>query len=193
MKILKGLWKFLKNVGAQLHRFVLWTLILIFFWGWIYTFVGDTTRAKKVMIYVDAYELDGQTLTERLEDMGLPEGIKMIQVRSFANHLVSSTIEGDVYVIRESMLLSALEETPGKLMPIGIPAGFTGYEWEGETWGVRVYDASTGTGVASDCILYALINGPEPENYYLCFDAKSPHLEDGAVWQVVMNLLSLDD
>ena len=191
--------KFFKNLWGQLHRFVLWALLLTLFWCWIYTFVGETTRAKKVLIYVDAYELDSQGLSERLEDDGLPEGIKVIQIRSFAYHMFRSTLEGDAYLMKESLLKATLEETPGKLTAIEVPEGFTGYEWEGETWAIQVYDAAAQTGTASEYIRYLPYGDEEVENFYLCFDAESPHVEglpnaiDNAAWEVVRNLLSLND
>lgn len=185
--------KILKNIWAQLHRFVFWALILTLLWSWIYTLVGDTTRAKKVLIYVDPYDVDELSLSERLEEAGLPEGIKMIQIRSFANQMFRTTVEGDAYLIKESLLLKALEETPDKLTPIQLPEGRTGYEWNGENWGILVFDAATQIGPAMEYIYYARINEREPENYYLCFDAKSPHLEDGALWEVVTNFLQMTD
>ena len=189
MKILK----ILKNIWSQLHRFVFWAIILSILWCWIYTYVGDTSRDKKVLVYVDAYGMERRALDLRLEDEGLPEGIKMIQTRSFDYDMFGSALEGDLYLMKESILKATLEESPEKLQPVTVPAGMEGYEWEGKCWGVRVFDAAAQTGIAEAYIQYAPYPYPEEENYYLCLDAGSPHLADGAAWQVALTLLAIDD
>ena len=191
--------KILKNILAQLHRFVFWAMILALFWSWIYGFVGDAPRDKKIILYVDAYDVDQEGLSFRLEDAGLPEGIKLVQVRSFADQLFSSKLEGDIYIIRESLLLASLEETPEKQCAIQLPTELPCYEWEGQRWALLVFDASTQSGPAKDCILYSPLNQPETENYYLSFDAQSLHLDgnpgaiDNAAWELAMKLLAMDD
>ena len=191
--------KILKNIFAQLHRFVFWALILTLFWSWIYSFVGDTTRDKKIILYVDAYDVDQEGLSFRLEDAGLPEGIKLVQVRSFADQLFSSTLDGDIYIIRESLLRASLEETPEKQCAIQLPTELPCYEWEGQRWALLVFDAAAQSGPARDCILYSPLNQPETENYYLSFDAQSLHLQgnpgaiDNAAWELAMKLLAMDD
>ena len=190
--------RILKNIWSQLHRFVFWAIILSILWAWIYTFVGDTSHEKKVMVYVDAYALEQRALSLRLEDEGLPEGIKMIQVRSFDYDIFGTSLDGDIYLMKESILKATLEETPDKLTAIEIPAGMTGYEWEGETWAILAFDPATQHGPAMNYIQYTPMPDPEPEAYYLCFDAASPHLQtvpgavDNAAWTVAMHLLGID-
>ncbi|MBO6052759.1 MAG: hypothetical protein J6Q17_03395, partial [Clostridia bacterium] len=46
------------------------------------------------------------------EDEGLPEGLKMIQVRSFDYDMFGSALEGDLYLMKESILKATLEESP---------------------------------------------------------------------------------
>ena len=115
--------RILKNIWAQLHRFVFWALILSLLWAWIYTFVGDTTRDKKLILCVDAYALEQRPLALRLEDECLPAGIKMIQVRSFGYDFLGTELEGDLYLMKASILEAALTDTPGKLAPLTLPEG----------------------------------------------------------------------
>ena len=183
--------KFLKNVWSQLHRFVFWAIILSMLWCWIYTYVGDTSRDKKILVYVDVYAMERRALNLRLEEEGLSEGIKMIQVRSFDYDMFGSALEGDLYLMRESILKATLEESPEKLLPLTPPDGTVGYEWEGQIWGIQAFDITTQTGIAMEYLQYAPPPYPETENYYLCLDAQSPHLEDGAAWKVALDLLSL--
>lgn len=184
--------RIVKNIWAQLHRFVLWALILSFFWAWVYSFVGDTSRDKKLILYVDAYALDQRPLALRLEEEGLPDGIKMIQVRSFDYDLMGGEPEGDLYLMRASVLERALDSTPGKLAALTLPAGMRGYAREGKCWGILAFDPATQRGPAMDYVQYAPLPDPEPEAYYLCFDANGPHLADGAAWALAMKLIAID-
>ena len=191
--------KILKNIWSQLHRFILWALLISIFWSWIYTFVGDTSRAKKVLLYVDAYAVSQRELTLRLEDEGLPEGIRMIRARAFGYDIFNDQMNGDIYLVRESVLHSALEDTPGKLTPIPLPEGMRGYEWEGQCYGLLAFDAATQQGPAMGYVQYTPLPDPEPECYYLCFDAGSLHLAqcpdavDNAAWEVALAFLRIDD
>ena len=190
--------KVLKNIWSQLHRFVLWALLLTVLWSWIYTFVGDTSRDKKILFYIDAYAVSQRPLSLRLEEECLPEGIRMIQARSFGYDVFDSAPVGDVYLIRESMLLSAIEDTPGKLTPIRLPEGMRGFEHGGQCYGILAFDAASQTGPAMSFVQYTPLPDPEKECYYLCFDAASPHLSslpgaaDNAAWEVAMAFLGLE-
>ena len=190
-------WKVLKNIWAQLHRFVFWAIVLALFWCWIYTFVGDPPREKKVMVYVDAYGLDRRALALRLEEEHMPQGLKMIQVRSFDYDIFGDSLNGDVYIMKESILRATMEESPEKLAPIALPQGRAGWTWEGETYGIRVFDAATQQAPATQYVAYTPYQKREPEDYYLCFDAASPHLAsepralDNAAWEVAMTFLEL--
>ena len=190
--------KVLKRIWAQLHRFVFWALVLSLLWSWIYTFVGDTSREKKIILCVDAYALEPRALSLRLEDEGLPPGIKMIQVRSFGYDFLGNELEGDVYLMKGSILQAALEETPGKLAAFALPAGTEGYAWENANYGLKVFDPETQHGPAMAYIQYTPLPDPEREAYYLCFDAAGCHLAanpgaiDNAAWELAMTLCSVD-
>ena len=192
--------RILKNIFAQLHRFVFWAILLSLFWAWIFlNFVGDTSREKKVLVYVDAYGLERHSLAVRLEEEGLPEGIKMIQVRSFDYDLFGSSLEGDIYIMRASILRGTLEESPEKLAPIPGPAGEGDYVWQDQVYGLRIFDPASGQGAAAAYIQYTSPYVPEQEAYYLCFDAAGPHLDtqpgalDNAARDVALRLLALKD
>ena len=190
--------KVLKRIWAQLHRFVFWALILSLFWSWIYLMVGDTSRDKKVLLCLETPGLDRRALSIRLEDACLPmEGIKMIQARGFSYELFGSEVNGDLYLMRESTLKATLEETPEKLAAITLPEGLRGYEWKGGVYGLLAFDPETQKGPAMEQIRYTPFNKPEPEAFWLCFDAKSQHLGflpsalDNAAWETAMALLAM--
>lgn len=188
----------LKRIWAQIHRFVFWALILSLFWAWIYTMVGDTSRDKKVLFYLETPGLERRALSIRLEDACLPvEGIKMIQARGFSYELFGSELNGDLYLMRESTLKATLEETPEKLAAIELPEGMRGYEWKGGVYGILAFDPETQKGPAMEQIRYAPFDRPEPEAFWLCFDAKSQHLAaqpgalDNAAWDTALALLAM--
>lgn len=195
-----GLIKVLKRIWAQLHRFVFWALVLSLLWAWIYTLVGDTTRDKKVLLYLETPGLDRRALSLRLEDECLPlEGIKMIQARGFGYELFGSELFGDLYLMRESTLKATLEQSPEKLAAVPLPAGMRGYEWQGKVYGILAFDPETQRGPAMEQIRYTPFDRPEPEAFWLCFDAHSPHLAqlpgalDNAAWVTAMALLKLQN
>ena len=193
-----GILKVLKRIWAQLHRFVFWALILSLFWAWIYTMVGDTGRENMVLFYLETPGLERRALSIRLEDACLPmEGIKMIQARGFSYELFGSELNGDLYLMRESTLKATLEETPEKLTAIDLPEGLRGYAWKGGIYGILAFDPETQKGPAMEQIRYTPFDRPEPEAFWLCFDAKSQHLAslpgalDNAAWETAMALLDM--
>lgn len=162
--------KALKNITSQLHTFVLWLLISAFFWGWIFTFVTDTSHERKVTVYCHVPMVQDVALAVELERQ-MPEGLQMIKVHSFDYVMfdMESMELGDIFIIP----VSEIE---------------TYYEWlfpVGEEQGVKVYDAVTGEGIATSYIQYA------DEDFYLFLGAGSVHLEDGKALEVAMTLLNL--
>ncbi len=162
--------KFIKNVFSQLHTFLLWALVSFLVWSWIFTFVNDAPAAQKVTVYCNVPAIEDTALAVKLEEH-LPEGLKMIQVRSFDYVMFDTgTIdEGDIFILPQS----AIEDYDGQFDPIA------GQE------GTLIYDPETGQGAAKSYIIY----GDEP--YYLFLGTGSVHLEDGLAQQIAQLLLTL--
>lgn len=189
--------KIIKNIFSQLHTFVLWLLISVLLWGWIFSFLTDTSREKKIMIFVNAGELRDRELALRLEEQK-PDGIKMIKVHDFEYQMIGTTkVYGDLYIVPESDLERMLEKDPGAVLPIRDPGGHPVYEYGGQPVAFLAYDAGTNSGIgASRYIFY-----PRPEldgqNFYLCISSDTRHYEgaegavDDAAWTVAMDLLTL--
>lgn len=162
--------KILKNIVSQLHTFVLWLLASAIFWGWIFTFVTDTSSDKKITVYCHVPAVQDVALAVELEKQ-MPEGLEMIKVHSFDYVMFNTeSIElGDIFIIP----VSEIETYAGSLIPAG------------DDQGVKVYDAFTGEGIAKDYIQYA------DEDFYLFLGAGSVHLEDGRAMEVAAELLTL--
>lgn len=158
----------LKNIWSQLHTFVLWGLASALIWAYVFTFVTDTSPEKKVMIYCDVPEIQDIQLAARLEE-DLPEGIRMIKVRSFQYVMMDTdNIQtGDLF-----------------LLPASKVEEYRQFFQEGDA-GTQVYDAETHAGIAEQYIKFG------DENYYLFCGAKSPHLDDGKAREVANILLNI--
>lgn len=195
--------RILRNILSQLHTFVLWLLFCFLFWSWIYVnYLNDTDKEHKVMLYTDVYVVYSRPLTLRLEE-NLPEGLKMIKVSdvTFSGTIASSA--GDLYIIGQTKLQQLMEEYPDSLTPIpamdsyAVPEGLEVFTFDGKCYGIRVYDPETKIGVGRSYIGYAKPDTDSDEPFYLCFDAKSVHLEwldgavDNAAWEVAMDFLTL--
>lgn len=163
--------KTLKRIFSQLHTFVLWLLISALFWGWIFTFVTDTSPERKITVYCDVRQLEDTALAVALEE-NMPEGLRMIQVHSFDYVMfgVDAFERGDVFILPASQIATYAEF----LAPVdGID-------------GVKAYDAAAGKGIAEAYIRYA------DEDYYLFLGSGSVHLEDGKALGVARQLLEME-
>ncbi len=188
----------LKNIFSQLHTFLLWAILCVLLWGWIYTFVGDTSRDKKVTVFINAVAIEDQKLALRLEERK-PDGIKMIKVHDFGYDMFGTATPGDIFIVKRSQLEQMLEDKPEALQSFEAPEGIETFVRGGKCLGMKIYDAKTGKGAGDGVyIRYAPFDGTPAEDYYLCFGSETWHLDgakeakDNAAWEVAMELLSLD-
>lgn len=179
--------KTLKNIFSNLHRYVLWVLLSVLLWVWIFSNIDDTIPAKKVSLFIDA-SCSSRSLSVELEKE-LPEGLKMIRARpmTYAAFGSNSMEFVDLYIFRESDLKKYQEGLMRFTPPEGVEAK-TYVSEDGLIYGLRVYDAATGQGIAKDFIQYVQ-PGQTAEDYYICIGAKTQHLE--ATWQVLLHFLEL--
>ena len=169
--------KTLKWLFSNLHRYVLWLLVSVFIWGWIFTLVTDTVRAKKVVVYSDAPGVDADALAETLE-RELPKGIRMVKVHAVDYALFDPTEVNDA----DLLILSEKEvgELFGSLSPI-TGMGFDDdacYKKDGIVYGILIYDAASGKGNAAEYFTFKPADGETPQSYYLCFNSASAHIGD---------------
>lgn len=162
--------RFFKNIFASLHIFVLWLMASCLLWGWIFTFVTDTTPEKKISVYCDVPALDSRHLAVALEEH-IPADLEMIKVYAFDYVMFDKDAfdQGDIFIVPASESSDFVSE----LLPLG------------DDGGTLVYDAATGQGAAASYIRYG------DENYYLYLGSASVHLDDGKAKDVAMRLLEL--
>ena len=192
--------RIIRKILRNLHRYVLWALISAVLWAWVFSFVTDTTRAKKVTLFVNTPGSDCAALEDALNGQK-PEGIRMIKVHPFeyAAFLTAEVDNADMFIIAESDVGKNLE----RLCPIPrdfvSASGADAYESGGAVYAVKVYDVSTAEGCAKAFLDYvpAPGSGLQPESYYLCFSASGLHLgewngsNDGAAIAVAEALLAV--
>lgn len=162
--------RILKNIFSQLHSFVLWLLVSVMLWGWIFTLLTNTTADKKVTVYCHVPAVQDTALAVALEET-MPEGLRMIKVHSFDYVMfdTESINQGDIFILPASEIGLYAES----LAPVA----------DGQ--GVKVYDADTGSGIATDYIQYA------NEDFYLFLGVDSAHLEDGKALAVAQEILAM--
>lgn len=181
--------RILKAFYSNILKYLLWLVLSTMFWAWIFTFVRDTTADKKVVLYADVFSMSDRALDVRLEEE-MPEGIEMIRVHLFSYAMFNdaSLGQGDLYILPEWEVEEMIED----LAPLSLDGAYEYYWHEGEPYGILIYDAKTGTGIAQDYIQY-LAPGQEPQNYYLFFGARSVHLDeqDETARLVARSLLSI--
>ncbi len=165
--------RFLRNVLSQLHSFAAWAIVAAIFTGWIFTNVTDTKAAKKVEIFVNAYETENMELRLELEE-NLPEGIRMIKVHRFTEALFGDRtfLNADIYIVRASDVEELRDAFSGE--------------------GIKVYDAETGSGAADGYISY-WVPGAESEDYYLFYGINSLHTgkQDTAAFYVAERFMEI--
>lgn len=177
----------MKRILSRIPLYVLWALFSVLLWSWIFSFLTDTSPAKKLTVYISADEVQDVELAARLEEYDLPDGIRMIKVHPFSYAMFSERdlLSADLYIVKGS----EAEEWRDSFRPL--PEGFAGdLELGNGARGVRVYDAQTGTGVYDELIGYAA-PGAAGEDYYLFFGAASQHTEtdDAAALWLAQRLL----
>ena len=171
----------IRRTLSRFPVYVLWALASVILWMYVFSFLTDASPAKKLSVYISTEEVQDVELAARLEEDGLPDGIRMIKAHpfSYAAFSDSDLLAADLYVVKAS-------EADGwrdSFRPL--PDGLTGdLDLGGGIQGIRVYDAQTGSGVYDDLIGYA-VPGVPAEDYYLFFGAGSQHTESGdgaALW-----------
>ena len=180
----------LKNIFSQFHRFVFWALISAIFWGWIFTLIDNGTPAHKVTVYVHTELCQDEALALKLEE-DMPEGIRKVKVHPFS-YAVFGTQDlenADIYVVPAEDLEAGAEGFAPLEEENWDFGGREVYVLDGHSWGVKIYDAAAGEGAAASYLGYL----PDTD-YYLVFNAASPHLGsgDGAALRVAEALLKMD-
>ena len=176
MKPMKRLWNLIPAM-------ILWGMLSVFLWGWIFTFLTDTQPENKLTLFIDAAVTDGTGLAVQLEETLLDDTISMVKVHPFTYAMLDSEPlrQSDAYIVRASHV----EEYREWFAPWSVDfSAKDGHDdalllLDGAPYGIRVYDAATGTGIAQAFIDYHDPALPD-EDYYLMLGKASLHLTANA-------------
>ncbi|MBQ6332312.1 MAG: hypothetical protein IJI34_06020 [Clostridia bacterium] len=168
-----------KRLFRNWHRYVLWALLSVIFWGWVLSLVTDAPAERKVRLYAAVPVLQRDPLERALEEEGLPEGIKFVQASMFEYALIDEdqVLKGDLYLLPEQMAAESLaffapidrEDFPGAVF----------FEADGQAYGILIYDEETGMNIGG-----SYFNCFRQERSCLFFSAESMHmgkLDDAAI------------
>lgn len=180
----------IKRVLSQLHRYVLWALLSVFFWSWIFVLVTDPGRAHKVVLYASGVPIDDKAFAIALEE---GSSVRFVQVHAFDYALfdVDAPKQADLWILPESELPDWQE----RLQPI--PLDEEGYTADGALLGILLYRADGSVCRAGRYCAYAASGAPQ--NYYLCFNRESVHLgdwngsKDDAAIEVAQRILQMEE
>ena len=180
----------LRHIFSRFYAYVLWIFFAFLICGLVFSRLGDTDAAHKVTLFADVPSMRDVELAAALEEE-LPEGVRMIKVHPFSYAMFDSEglLGSDLYIIPASHV----EDYAESLRPVtGAPFDTEGGCFRGgELWGVRVWDAAAGEGIAADYIDY-----PD-EDCWLFFNKNSLHLRslsgtgDDAALAVAQRFLNL--
>ena len=153
-----------RRIWRNFHLYVLWALAAALFWAWIFGFVTDAPREKKLTVFIDAPCRDREL--RLMLEQELPEGIKMIQVHPFDYVMFGSEelLNADLYLVPRSRS----EQFVDSFLPLGEESEGC-WRYGGTAYGLPVYDAESGSGALRDYVSY------EDEDYYLFFGVHSLH------------------
>ena len=159
----------IRRILSRLYLYILWFFFAFLAVGLLFSRLGNTDAARKVTLYADVPAMRDAELAAYLE-RELPEGIRMIKVHPFSYAMFESDdlLGADLYIIPASHVEDYADSF--RALPEGLFEAAGGCVRGGELWGVRVWDAARGEGIAADFIDY-----PD-EDCWLFFNAASRHL-----------------
>ena len=183
--------KIIRKFFSSLPKYLLWAVLSTLFWMWIFTLLTDTSAEKKVVIYADVPALADPDLAVKLEE-DLPEGIKMIKVRSFSYMMFGEAelLAGDIYIVRGFDIPSYYESF--QPLPARYRQEGENFAWQDTVYGLRIYDEASGKGAALSYITYTGDSRGD-DDFYLCFGVNSVHCgeKDEAAFAIADALLTL--
>lgn len=97
--------KIVKLIAEKLMLLIVIAVLCTIFWGWIFTFLTDTTIDKKLTLYVDAGMTSEQGTAAAVElEKNKPGWIRMIQVRPFTYAMFDDTglRRADMYIVNQT-------------------------------------------------------------------------------------------
>lgn len=183
----------LGNMVRQIHMYLIWGVIAVMFVNFLFGLVTDTSRAKKVSVFVNVDAVDEAGLETVLND-DLPEGIKMTKVHTFGYFAFGNDDIGldDIYIVKESDAEKYIEA----FSPLYDFWNFRDidkyYVKDDIPYGILIRSSDERFEAAAEYIGYEYVDGRAQDEYYLFFGRDCLHKgKDGAAAKVAEKLISI--
>ncbi|MBQ1576230.1 MAG: hypothetical protein IIZ83_04650 [Oscillospiraceae bacterium] len=159
----------LRSILSRFYFYILWAFLAVLVCGLLFSRLDDAPSGKKVTLFADVPAVEDRALAWQLEQAA-PPPIRKVKVHPFSYAMfdTANLLGADLYIIPESKV----ESYSGSFCSLE-GAGFEtrdGYVRDGELWGVKVWDAGSRSGAATDYIRY-----PD-EDCYLFINPASGHI-----------------
>ena len=177
--------KLIRNLLRQLLLYILCVILAAIFTTFVFGRIRDTVPEKKVSVFADVPSVKSAEL-EVLFSEDLPEGIKMVKVRTFDYDYFgfAGGNEADIYIVEEANAEKYLEHFAPVLEFLPPRDIYQYYVRDGVPYGVLIKGGSMS---ATEYIDYQ-----EGRDYYLFFGKLSPHPgTDGAAANIAERLMLL--
>ena len=174
------------NLLRQLLLYILCVLFAAIFTTFVFGRIRDTVPEKKISIFADVPAVKSAEL-EVLFSEDLPEGIKMVKVRTFDYDYFgfAGGNEADIYIVEEANAEKYLEHFAPVSEFLPPRSIYQYYIHDGEPYGVLVKGG--GNACAAQYVDYQ-----EGRDYYLFFGKQSRHPgQDGAAAYIAERLMML--
>lgn len=92
----------LKNIGSQLHVYILWLLLSTVIWGYVFNQITDAPPEKKIVVFADAWQCREKALDIRMEQTK-PASIRYVRVHTFDYVMFdqAALLAADIYLVPE--------------------------------------------------------------------------------------------
>lgn len=164
-----------KRLTDLIPLMLMWLVLNVLVWGFVFGILTDTAPENKLVLFADTTLTNETQLAAMLEET-IAEPVKMVQVRPFSYAMMGSdAIESaDLYIVSASQAETYREWFAP--LPEALQTAGTLLEMDGVPFGVKVYDAATGTGAAVPFIGYVQ-PGMAAEDHYLFIGRSSLHVQ----------------
>ncbi len=156
----------------QIPLMIIWLMASVLIWGFVFTRITDTTRDRKITIFVDAEIRNAEVLETKLESHKRGR-IRMVQVRPFHYAMLDSTVltNADIYLVSGSHMSEYRDWFAP--WPDSAEAVMPAWEEDGVCYG-RLISSPI---LDYDPIRNDLLIPGSDDVFFLCFGKNSIHLE----------------
>lgn len=198
--------EFADHVAYRWYFYVIWAVLAVFIWSVVVPFANSPKQRERVDLFVVG-DCDTALVQVLNSDQNKPSFLRVVNMETvMPNNMLYNTVFSaqastvDIIIVPEDKIA---DSNVGKyfaditqILDAGNFVGLDYYVVRGVTYGIKVFDKDTATGVATDYYNYVLFPN-NLQNYYLFFSKNSKHIDvtatehdDGAI-QVAKVFLSL--